>query len=54
MKVGVLGCMAERLKSQFLEEEKIVTDVPGASTEEAVSCGGGGNGCMFLRLLCKR
>jgi tRNA-2-methylthio-N6-dimethylallyladenosine synthase len=24
MKVGVLGCMAERLKSQFLEEEKIV------------------------------
>jgi tRNA-2-methylthio-N6-dimethylallyladenosine synthase len=21
MKVGVLGCMAERLKSQFLEEE---------------------------------
>ena len=24
MKVGVLGCMAERLKNQFLEEEKIV------------------------------
>src|SRR5690554_7448771 len=24
MKVGVLGCMAERLKSQFLEQEKIV------------------------------
>ena len=24
MKVGVLGCMAERLKTQFLEEEKIV------------------------------
>ena len=24
MKVGVLGCMAERLKSQLLEEEKIV------------------------------
>ena len=24
MKVGVLGCMAERLKSKFLEEEKIV------------------------------
>lgn len=23
MKVGVLGCMAERLKSKFLEEEKI-------------------------------
>src|SRR5690554_7801491 len=24
MKVGVLGCMAERLKEKFLEEEKIV------------------------------
>ena len=24
MKVGVLGCMAERLKTKFLEEEKIV------------------------------
>jgi tRNA-2-methylthio-N6-dimethylallyladenosine synthase len=24
MKVGVLGCMAERLKAKFLEEEKIV------------------------------
>jgi tRNA A37 methylthiotransferase MiaB len=23
MKVGVLGCMAERLKDQFLEEEKL-------------------------------
>ena len=22
MKVGVLGCMAERLKEQYLEEEK--------------------------------
>jgi tRNA-2-methylthio-N6-dimethylallyladenosine synthase len=29
MKVGVLGCMAERLKSQFLEEEKIVDMVIG-------------------------
>ena len=29
MKVGVLGCMAERLKSQFLEEEKIVDLVVG-------------------------
>jgi len=29
MKVGVLGCMAERLKSQFLEEEKIVDMVVG-------------------------
>ena len=29
MKVGVLGCMAERLKEQFLEEEKIVDLVVG-------------------------
>lgn len=29
MKVGVLGCMAERLKSKFLEEEKIVDMVIG-------------------------
>ncbi len=29
MKVGVLGCMAERLKAQFLEEEKIVDLVVG-------------------------
>jgi len=29
MKVGVLGCMAERLKSKFLEEEKIVDLVVG-------------------------
>jgi tRNA-2-methylthio-N6-dimethylallyladenosine synthase len=29
MKVGVLGCMAERLKTQFLEEEKIVDLVVG-------------------------
>lgn len=29
MKVGVLGCMAERLKKQFLEEEKIVDLVVG-------------------------
>ncbi len=27
--VGVLGCMAERLKSQFLEEEKLVDIVVG-------------------------
>src|SRR5690606_40271694 len=26
MLVGVLGCMAERLKSKFLEEEKLVED----------------------------
>lgn len=29
MKVGVLGCMAERLKSKFLEEERIVDLVVG-------------------------
>ena len=29
LKVGVLGCMAERLKSKFLEEEKIVDLVVG-------------------------
>lgn len=29
IKVGVLGCMAERLKHQFLEEEKIVDMVVG-------------------------
>ncbi|GAA3647990.1 tRNA (N6-isopentenyl adenosine(37)-C2)-methylthiotransferase MiaB [Flavivirga jejuensis] len=29
MKVGVLGCMAERLKTKFLEEEKIVDLVVG-------------------------
>jgi len=29
MKVGVMGCMAERLKHQFLEEEKIVDLVVG-------------------------
>ncbi len=29
MKVGVLGCMAERLKSQFLDQEKIVDLVVG-------------------------
>ena len=29
VKVGVLGCMAERLKHQFLEEEKIVDIVVG-------------------------
>lgn len=29
MKVGVLGCMAERLKTKFLEEEKIIDLVVG-------------------------
>src|SRR6476661_5015520 len=29
MMIGVLGCMAERLKSKFLEEEKLVDVVVG-------------------------
>jgi tRNA-2-methylthio-N6-dimethylallyladenosine synthase len=29
MVVGVLGCMAERLKAKFLEEEKLVDVVVG-------------------------
>lgn len=29
MIIGVLGCMAERLKTKFLEEEKIVDIVVG-------------------------
>ena len=29
MQIGVLGCMAERLKSKFLEEEKLVDIVVG-------------------------
>jgi tRNA-2-methylthio-N6-dimethylallyladenosine synthase len=29
MKIGVLGCMAERLKTKFLEEEKMVDLVVG-------------------------
>ena len=29
MKIGVLGCMAERLKEKFLEEEKMVDLVVG-------------------------
>ena len=29
MIVGVLGCMAERLKAKFLEEEKLVDVVVG-------------------------
>ena len=32
--VGVLGCMAERLKSKFLEEEKIVDLVAGPAAAE--------------------
>ena len=29
LKVGILGCMAERLKTQLLEEEKLVDIVAG-------------------------
>ena len=32
LKIGVLGCMAERLKNKFLEEEKLVDLVVGPST----------------------
>lgn len=34
--VGVLGCMAERLKSQFLEEEKLVDIVVGPDAYRAL------------------
>lgn len=34
--VGVLGCMAERLKSQFLEEEKLVDMVVGPDAYRAL------------------
>ena len=34
LKVGVLGCMAERLKEKFLEEEKIVDLVVGPDATE--------------------
>ena len=34
MKIGVLGCMAERLKAKFLEEEKIVDLVVGPDAYE--------------------
>ncbi|MBF0694245.1 MAG: tRNA (N6-isopentenyl adenosine(37)-C2)-methylthiotransferase MiaB [Flavobacterium sp.] len=37
MKVGVLGCMAERLKSQFLEQEKIVDLVVGPDAYKDLS-----------------
>lgn len=36
MLVGVLGCMAERLKSQFLEEEKLVDIVVGPDAYRAL------------------
>ena len=34
MIVGVLGCMAERLKEKFLEEEKLVDIVIGPDATE--------------------
>ena len=36
MLVGVLGCMAERLKSKFLEEEKLVDIVVGPDAYRAL------------------
>eukprot|EP01136_Pigoraptor_vietnamica_P014431 Opistho-1_new@56619 len=36
--VGVLGCMAERLKTKFLEEEKIVDVVAGPDSYPHVLC----------------
>ncbi len=36
MKVGILGCMAERLKSQLLEEEKLVDLVAGPDAYRAL------------------
>ena len=36
MKVGILGCMAERLKKQLLEEEKLVDLVAGPDSYRAL------------------
>ncbi len=36
MKVGILGCMAERLKTQLLEEEKLVDLVAGPDSYRAL------------------
>lgn len=36
MKVGILGCMAERLKNQLLEEEKLVDIVAGPDSYRAL------------------
>ena len=38
MVVGVLGCMAERLKEKFLEEEKLVDIVVGPDAYTASMC----------------
>ena len=38
LKVGVLGCMAERLKEKFLKEEKIV-DIPNADIKKETYMG---------------
>ena len=36
MLVGVLGCMAERLKAKFIEEEKLVDMVVGPDAYRTV------------------
>ena len=46
MKVGVLGCMAERLKDKFLEEEKIVDLVVGPDAYKDLQ-----QGLLFFLLL---
>lgn len=52
--VGVLGCMAERLKSKFLEEEKLVDIVVGPdayrSLPQLVSEAGGGQKAVNVLL----
>ena len=42
MVVGVLGCMAERLKAKFLEEEKLVDVVVGPDLSDEQECQGVG------------
>ena len=54
--VGVLGCMAERLKSKFLEEEKLV-DVgvgPDAYRDLPALIGGGDEGQKAVNVLLSR
>src|ERR1700682_4111940 len=54
--VGVLGCMAERLKSKFLEEEKLVDVVvgPDAYRDLPALIGRGGDGQKAVNVLLSR